>query len=115
MECCGFHESWTRAACGGRGHGFYLDDTLLTRAALREGLGVAYLPCFMGDADPGLERYCPPDPQLNLGLWLLFHPDLRRTARVLAFRDHMIEAIESRRALFEGRNEASASPSGGSG
>lgn len=103
VECCGFHRAWTRDACGGQAHNFYLDDTLLTKAALKEGLGVAYLPCFMGDTDPDLERYCPPDPQLNLGLWLLFHPDLKRTARVLAFRDHMVGEAESARDLFEGR------------
>jgi DNA-binding transcriptional LysR family regulator len=103
VECCGFHQSWTKEACGGQRHNFYLDDTLLTKAALKEDLGVAYLPCFMGDTDPELERCCPPDPQLNLGLWLLFHPDMKRTARVLAFRNHLVEAIRSQRSLFEGR------------
>ena len=45
-----------------------------------------------------------PDPALNLGLWLLLHPDLKRTARVLAFRDHMEQAIIEKRNLFEGLN-----------
>ena len=103
VECCGFHRAWTRDASGGHCHNFYLDDTLLTKAALKQDLGLAYLPCFMGDTDPDRERYCPPDPQLNLGLWLLFHPDLKRTARVLAFRDHMVAETESRRELFEGK------------
>ncbi len=102
VECCGFHQSWTKNACGGQHHNFYVDDTLLTIAALSQDLGVAYLPCFMGDSDPELERYCSPDPKLDLGLWLLFHPDLKRTARVLAFRDHMAEEIEAQQALFEG-------------
>ncbi|MDX8407359.1 MAG: LysR family transcriptional regulator, partial [Mariprofundaceae bacterium] len=65
--------------------------------------GVAYLPCFMGDNEPELERFCGPDAELNLGLWLLFHPDLKRTARVLAFRDHMSEEIKAKMDLFEGR------------
>jgi len=102
VECCDFHQSWTKNACDGRHHNFFVDDTLLTIAALREGLGVAYLPCFMGDSDPELERYCAPDPNLDLGLWLLFHQDLKRTARVLAFRDHMTEVVEAQRDLFEG-------------
>lgn len=103
VECCGFHQSWTKEACGGRSHNFYLDDTLLTKAALKQDLGVAYLPCFMGDPDPDLKRYCPPDPELNLGLWLLFHPDLKHTARVLAFRDYMAKEVEAQKRLFEGR------------
>lgn len=103
VECCGFHRTWTREACPAGKHGFYLDDTLLTRAALREGLGLAYLPCFMGDTDPELARYCDPETRHDLGLWLLFHPDLRQTARVLRFRDHMVEKIEPLKPLFEGR------------
>ena len=102
VECCSFHKSWTRQSCDGHTHNFYCDDTLLTIAALREGLGVSYLPCFMGDADPLLERYCDPDPAHNLGLWILLHPDLKRTARVLSFRDHMDNAINQQRDLFAG-------------
>ena len=104
VECCGFHKSWTKQLDGGHPHNFYSDDTQLTHAAIREGLGVSILPCFMGDADPLLARYCDPDPALNLGLWLLLHPDLKRTARVLAFRDHMEQAIIEKRNLFEGLN-----------
>ena len=69
---------------------------------MREGLGVSILPCFMADTDPLLQRYCEPDPAYNLGLWVLLHPDLKRTARVLAFRNHMVNAINEQRALFEG-------------
>ena len=102
VECCEFHKSWTRHSRGEQGHNFYCDDTLLTLAALREGMGVSYLPCFMGDAEPLLARYREPDPSHNLGLWILLHPDLRRTARVLAFRDHMVSAVNEAKDLFEG-------------
>jgi molybdate transport repressor ModE-like protein len=103
VNCCEFHKTWTRQCCGDQAHQFISDDTLLTLAAIREGLGVSILPCFMADTDPTLQRYCEPDPAYNLGLWVLLHPDLRRTARVLAFRDHMVAAINDQRALFEGR------------
>ena len=82
-----------------------VDDTLLTQPALREGLGVSILPCFMGDADPGLARYSDPRPEWDLGLWILLHPDLRRTARVIAFRDYMIEAIQAQQDVFSGTRE----------
>ena len=103
MECCEFHKTWTKQACSQQPHTFISDDTLLTLAAIKEGLGVSILPCFMGDADPALIRYCEPDPVYNLGLWILLHPDLKRTARVLAFRDHMVNAIYEKRDLFEGK------------
>ncbi len=103
VECCEFHKSWTRHACDEQTHNFYSDDTLLTLAAIREGLGVSFLQCFLGDVDPDLERLCEPDPSHNLGLWILLHPDMKRTARVLAFRDHMIESIDELKKLFEGK------------
>lgn len=103
VECCGFHKTWTKQSSRVHSHNFYSDDTQLTHAAIREGMGVSILPCFMGDADPLLERYAEPDPAYNLGLWILLHPDLKRTARVLAFRDHMVQAMNEKRDLFEGR------------
>jgi len=103
VECCGFHKSWTQTACPEYEHRFFVDDTLLTVAALRQGLGLAYLPCFMGDGVAELERFCVPDPDLDLGLWLLFHPDLRRTRRVVAFREHMMSEVTAQSAAFEGR------------
>lgn len=102
VNCCLFHKTWTKQNCDHQSHHFYSDDTLVTLAALKEGLGVSFLPCFLGDADPLLERYCEPDPQYNLGLWILLHPDLKRTARVLAFRDHMIRCVQEKKGLFEG-------------
>lgn len=103
VECCDFHRSWTRHSSGDRSYNFISDDTLLTLSAIREGLGLSYLPCFMGDTEPELARFRDPDPSHDLGLWLLLHPDLRHTARVLAFRDHMIESIGVEKSLFEGK------------
>ncbi|MEJ2395465.1 MAG: LysR substrate-binding domain-containing protein, partial [Candidatus Thiodiazotropha sp.] len=103
VDCCNFHRSWTKQASGDNPHRFYVDDTLLTLAALREGMGISILPCFMGDPEPCLIRYSEPKPEWDLGLWILLHPDLKRTTRVLAFRDYMMEAIKAQRHLFEGK------------
>lgn len=103
VNCCVFHKTWTKQYCSHQSHNFYSDDTLLTLSAIKENLGVSYLPCFLGDADPMLERYCEPNAQHDLGLWILLHPDLKRTARVLAFRDYMIKSIQEKTDLFEGR------------
>lgn len=103
VNCCVFHKTWTKQYCTHQSHNFYSDDTLLTLAAIKENLGVSYLPCFLGDADPLLERYCEPEVQHDLGLWILLHPDLKRTARVLAFKEFMTQCIQDKRDLFEGR------------
>jgi hypothetical protein len=41
------------------------------------------------------------DPAHDLGLCLLPHPDLKRAARALAFRDHMAKEIAEKLSLFE--------------
>lgn len=105
VECCAFHKSWTKQACPQHVHNFYSDDTLLTLSAIKQGLGVSYLPCFMGDTEPQLERFSEPDPAHNLGLWILLHPDLKHTARVLAFRNHMDKSIQQIKEVFEGTLE----------
>ncbi|MBL4749692.1 MAG: LysR family transcriptional regulator [Amylibacter sp.] len=102
IECCGFHTSWTKDACPNNDHNFFVDDTLLTLAALKAGAGLAYLPCFMGDSEPSLARFRPPEAKHNLGLWLVYHRDLRRTKRVRLFREHMQSEFTHLRALFEG-------------
>jgi DNA-binding transcriptional LysR family regulator len=68
----------------------------------RAGLGLAALPCFLGDRVPELARVLPPEPTLAGELWLLTHPDLRRTARVRAFMETLARGIRRERALLEG-------------
>ncbi|MGI9355665.1 MAG: LysR family transcriptional regulator [Rhizobiaceae bacterium] len=102
VDCCENHRTWTKHAWPKADHEFYVDETSLTLAALKEGLGVGFLPCFLGDSDPDLERFREPETQHNLGLWLLYHRDLRNTKRVTFFREHMKREIEAAKPLFEG-------------
>ncbi|MEO0750179.1 MAG: LysR family transcriptional regulator [Pseudomonadota bacterium] len=55
------------------------------QAAAWEGLGLAVLPCFIGEADDRLVRVGTRAPVKSRDIWLLTHNDLRRTARVQAF------------------------------
>lgn len=78
-------------------------DTVLGLAhGIASGLGVGYLPCFIGDAWPGLVRLAPPDPSYASDLWLLTHPDLRQTPRVRVLLDHLAATIGAKRAIIEG-------------
>ena len=102
VDCCEYHRTWTKQAWPQAEHEFYVDETSLTLAALKEGLGVGFLPCFLGDSDPQLARFREPEKQHELGLWLLYHRDLRNTKRVAVFREHMQREIKQATALFEG-------------
>ena len=52
---------------------------------VRSGLGIAAMPCYLGETCPGLVRVHEQDDSINWDLWLLAHPDVRRSARVHAF------------------------------
>ena len=52
---------------------------------VRSGLGIAAMPCYLGETCPPLVRVHEPDDRTNWDLWLLAHPDVRRSARVHAF------------------------------
>lgn len=103
VDCCDYHRNWTRNACPAADHVFCVDETSVTAAALREGLGVGYLPCFLGDSDPTLTRFRAPEQKHDLGLWCLYHRDLRDTKRVSLFRAHLSKEIERIAPLFEGK------------
>ena len=54
--------------------------------AARAGIGLAVLPCYLGDPEPDLARARPaPLAEQRGELWIVTHRDLRRTARVRAF------------------------------
>ena len=81
----------------------YVDEANLTLAALKQGVGVGLMPCFMGDLQPELRRYREPDDDVRLDLWILTHPGLRATVRVRAFRDFFVDALANDLDLLEGR------------
>ncbi len=71
--------------------------------AARAGLGVAVLPCYLGDPEPGLERaLAAPLPSLRSEMWMVTHQDLRRTARVQAFFELVVDGMAADRTLIEG-------------
>jgi DNA-binding transcriptional LysR family regulator len=78
-------------------------DSFVTMAALAEtGLGLAALPCYLGDRSPRLVRMSRPIEAMRTGLWLLTHEQLRRSARIRAFLEFVGAALARRRKAIEG-------------
>jgi DNA-binding transcriptional LysR family regulator len=74
------------------------------RDAADAGLGLALLPCYVGDLAPGLRRVTQRSfAEPRSALWLLTHDDLKRTARIRATLDFLTKAFASERPLLEGR------------
>ncbi|MBQ4863249.1 LysR family transcriptional regulator [Pseudoalteromonas sp. MMG013] len=57
------------------------------------GLGIAVLPCYMGDNNSELIRLHESDNKFNVDLWLLAHTDMRRSAKVHAFFEFVAQKI----------------------
>jgi len=75
-------------------------ETMLEVA--RQGIGIAQLPCVVGDTEPNIRRIPDMVAESGCGLWILSHVDLRLTARVRIFRDFMRKALEPLVPLIEG-------------
>ena len=67
-------------------------------SAARAGLGVSVLPCYLGENDEQLSRVGGAIPSMATDLWILTHPDLRKTERIRVFLDHV--AGFARRSQF---------------
>lgn len=70
---------------------------------VRHGMGMAQMPCVFVDPDPLLHRVPARYVEPGWGLWVLCHVDLRTTARVRILRDFLVEELEKRKDLIEGR------------
>jgi DNA-binding transcriptional LysR family regulator len=78
------------------------DSLVALRQAAQAGLGLAPLPCYLGDMSPGLVCVRGPIAAMQTALWILTHADLRHTARIRAFTEFAAAALARRRALLEG-------------
>ena len=70
--------------------------------AAASGLGLSFLPCYVGDSDPRLIRASDTIAQLDMNLWVLTHPDLRKTTRVRAFMSHLYGELAGMKDLLAG-------------
>ena len=77
---------WAREV-GATGIPFRTTDGEAQIAAVRQGLGMTTLPCFVGDADPLLARVPGTDLHMYGTIWLLTQGETRKTKRVRLFTE----------------------------
>ena len=70
--------------------------------AVRQGLGMTTLPCFVGDADPLLARVPGTNLHLYGTLWLLTQGETRKTKRVRLFREFVSRRLAAYAPLLAG-------------
>lgn len=71
--------------------------------AAKAGIGLALLPCYLGDSEPDLARAMPqPIRELAGELWIVTHADLKDTARVRVFFELVGGGLANDRNLLGG-------------
>jgi DNA-binding transcriptional LysR family regulator len=70
--------------------------------AVKSGIGIGPLPTAIADTEHDLVRVLGPIPELARSWRLLTHPDLRRTPRIAAFFDFIIEERDDLKSILTG-------------
>lgn len=70
--------------------------------AVKSGVGIGPLPTAIADSEPDLVRVLGPITELARSWRLLTHPDLRRTPRIAAFFDFIVEERETLKSILTG-------------
>jgi DNA-binding transcriptional LysR family regulator len=85
-----------------RGVPFRTTDGEAQIVAVRQGLGMTTLPCFVGDADPLLVRVPGTDLHMHGTLWLLTQGETRKTKRVRLFTEFVSGRLAAYAPLLVG-------------
>lgn len=79
------------------------DDMITMHAAVRAGMGIGRLPCFLGDPDPELMRLPGVEPTRYFDIWILTHPDLKNVARIRTFLRFAADSFKENAGLYLGQ------------
>lgn len=77
-----------------------LPDVVAQMQAAEFGMGIATIPCIMGDGNPNLKRIS--TAYVRTGIWLLAHPDTRGNRRMQLCREFIVDTFEKNQALLDG-------------
>lgn len=72
-------------------------------SAIKAGLSISMLPCFVGDHEPDLVRCLPPVTELDGEVWLIVREDVKHVPHVRAFVDCLSAHMNDLRGPHSGR------------
>lgn len=93
---------WLDAAAPGATIRFRSNSLTNLVSQLRAGLGIATLPCLVGDLEPDLLRCFAPPPELDHEIWLVVREELRAVPHVRVFADFLASHLFSIRDVLAG-------------
>lgn len=94
--------SWLRDIAPDATYAARVNSVLGLVSAVKSSLGVASLPTALGDGEPELMQLFGPVPELSRSWKILTHPDLRKTPRITAFFDFVVQEGEAWRKILTG-------------
>lgn len=97
---------WPARDAGDRQTVFQCRASRAVQNAAAAGLGLTFLPCYVGDADDRLVRASDTLGELDMELWVLTHPDLKNTARVRALMTHLYDELARKAYLYAGNSKS---------
>lgn len=103
--------NWLEQLSGGARVALRCELSAALFEAARAGAGVAVLPRYIGDREPGLV-HVPMPGEPSEALWMTVHRDLRDTPRVRAVVEHLVSQLERDRELLAPRAKAKSSARG---
>lgn len=86
------------------------DSISAVLAVVVRGVGCAALPCFMADGHAALERLPETYQETDVQMWVLTHPDLRKSARIRAGLQFFGSRLSAYRSKLVGRRESDDEP-----
>jgi len=94
-------QQWLESQVESRSIVFRSNDLHMLANAIVHGVGVGVLPLFFGQSLPQLQLLSEPACPVVRDLWLVVHPDVRRSPRVRAVADAIIQLFESGAAVVD--------------
>ncbi|MEO1968589.1 MAG: LysR family transcriptional regulator [Sphingomonadaceae bacterium] len=94
-------QKWLFDLIGTRDIAFRSNDLSSLHAVATQGTGLAALPRYLGDGDARLRRIDCDATTAARDLWLLVHPDLRRSPRIRIVLDHLADLLKLSRPLLD--------------
>jgi DNA-binding transcriptional LysR family regulator len=79
-----------------------VDSLLGMVAAVRNGMGLGLLLCFLADGEKDLVRLADPFDELDTDLWILSHPALKGVVRIKALSDFLYNKLRASDKLVHG-------------
>lgn len=75
---------------------------VLQLEAIQQDMGIASLPCFIGDKIDGISRISNMEPVAKDWIWVLAHKDMATNARVRVLIDFLYKSLKKHTEIIEG-------------